>query len=457
MQITAEVAAGTLFTFLFLYLFLCLPTPMGAQSNVNNVTSFRLANGLRVILAPVNDIEATCVMLYHLTGVRDDPPGIRGGSYLYQNLMLGATQNLDVYDRIYFIKQYGGISNRIVNYDYSIFYQVIQESAVDHALWLESERIRSLQLTNRNITIQKDNVYIRNYRLLNSNVNFRAMDWIKRTLFEATPYEIPIYGKLEEIRNFDNQSILKLYNNFRNLSRIIMVIAGKFDLEELKKSINKHFATLPSQPARPRSRHIPPNTNVKHKYTYENWLIDNLSEPFILYGIRGPAKGSLDYIYFDLIRYYLVDERISELNEILNRNYGLDVTITHKHTDYFDFNALIIKISAKQRANLEKARILINRKLEALNKGKTHALSSSTFKACKSLMEIDFMKNMTVLQKRSVFLAENYHLNGKLNAEEEYLNRIRKINIYDIHRIAQKYLVKDNLANLFVYEKPKPK
>ena len=241
------------------------------------------------------------------------------------------------------------------------------------------------------------NVYIRNYRLLNSNVNFRAMDWIKRTLFEATPYEIPIYGKLEEIRNFDNQSILKLYNNFRNLSRIIMVIAGKFDLEELKKSINKHFATLPSQPARPRSRHIPPNTNVKHKYTYENWLIDNLSEPFILYGIRGPAKGSLDYIYFDLIRYYLVDERISELNEILNRNYGLDVTITHKHTDYFDFNALITKISAKQRANLEKARILINRKLEALNKGKTHALSSSTFKACKSLMEIDFMKNMTVL------------------------------------------------------------
>jgi zinc protease len=457
MQITAEVAAGALFTFLFLYLFLCFPIPIGAQSNVNNVSSFRLANGLRVILAPVNDIEAICVMLYHLTGVRDDPPEIRGGSFLYQNLMLGATQNLDVYDRIYFIRQYGGISNRIVNYDYSIFYQVIQESEVGHALWLESERIRSLQLTNRNITIQKDNVYIRNYRQLNSNVDFRAMDWIKRKLFEATPYEIPIYGKLEEIRNFDIQSIKKLYDNFSNLSRIIIVIAGKYDLEELKKLLNKHFATLHSKPVRPRSRNIPPNTNVKHKYTYENWLIDNLSEPFILYGIHTPAKGSLDYIYFDLIRYYLVDERISELNEILNRNYGLDVTITHKHTNYYDCNALIIKISAKRRANLEKARILINRKLEALNKGKTHSLSSSTFKACKSLMEIDFLKNMTVLQKRSVFLAENYHLNGKLNTEEEYLNRIRKINIYDIHRIAQKYLGKDNLVNLFVYEKPKPK
>jgi len=457
MRITAEVASAALFASLCLHLFLCFPTPVNAQANVDNVSSFRLPNGLRVILAPVNDIEATCVMLYHLTGVRDDPAEIRGGSYLYQNLMLGATQNLDVYDRIYFIKQYGGISNRIVNYDYSIFYQVIQESEVDNALWLESERISSLQLTNRNITIQKDNVYIRHYRLLNSNVDFRAMDWIKRILFEATPYEIPIYGKLEEIRNFDIKAIITLYNNFRNLSRIIMVIAGKFDLEDLKKSINKHFAPLSSPPANPRRRHITPNNSVKHKYMYENWLIDNLPEPFILYGIRGPARGSLDYIYFDLIRYYLADERISELNEILNRNYGLDVTITYKHTDYFDDNALIIKISAKQRANLEKARVLINRKLEALSKGKTHALSSSTFKAAKSLMEIDFLKNMTDLQNRSVFLAENFHLNGKLNAEEEYLNRIRKINVYDIYRIARKYLVKDNLVNLFVYEKTRPK
>ncbi len=164
MRITAEAASAVLVASLCLHLFLCLPTPVNARSNVNNVSSFRLSNGLRVILAPVNDIEATCVMLYHLTGVRDDPAEIRGGSYLYQNLMLGATQNLDVYDRIYFIKQYGGSSNRIVNYDYSIFYQVVQESEVDNALWLESERINSLQLTNRNITIQKDNVYIRHYR-----------------------------------------------------------------------------------------------------------------------------------------------------------------------------------------------------------------------------------------------------------------------------------------------------
>ena len=72
-------------------------------------------------------------------------------------------------------------------------------------------------------------------------------------------------------------------------------------------------------------------------------------------------------------------------------------------------------------------------------------------------MEIDFLKNMTVLEKRSAFLAEHYHLSGSLNAEDVYLNRIRKINIYDIYRISQKYLDKDNLVNLNVYAKTKTK
>jgi zinc protease len=456
---TAAFSVLYIFLSIFIYPFVCLCAEV--RSDIRPVSTFRLPNGLRVILAPVNNIEATGVMLYHLTGVRDDPAEIRGASYLYQNLMLAGTKNLDAYDRVFFIKRNGGLSDRIVNYDYSIFYQVIPESEVDNALWLESERISSLKLTDRNITIEKNTIYNRNYKLLNSDVHFRAMAWIKSRLLQGTPYEIPIYGSLEDIKGFDNQSIKKLYYNFTDLSRIIMVVSGKFNLEELKKSINKHFVPL-SSPELP-SEILPKkqsasNSNTKYKYTYENWVIENLSEPFILYGIRGPARYSLDYIYFDFLRCYLVDERISVLEGTLNHTYGLDVTVTYEFTDYYDSNALIIKISAKQRENLEKAKYLVLKKLEALGKSRTGgSISASDFKTTKTLMEIDFLKNMTVLEKRSAFLAEHYHLSGSLNAEDVYLNRIRKINIYDIYRISQKYLDKDNLVNLNVYAKTKTK
>jgi predicted Zn-dependent peptidase len=419
----------------------------------NEVSSFKLSNGLRVILSPVDNIKAVCVLLYHQTGVRDDPAEIRGASYLYQNLMLLGTQNLDIYDRILYLKGNGGISDRIVSYDYSIFYQLVPASDINNALYLESERISSLQLTSSNIRIEQNLVYAKNYRITNSNVHVRASNWVKSMLFAGSIYETPVYGNLEEIRGFNYQVVKKLYDNFRNLSNIIMVISGEFDIAELRKSINKHFGILSSLPG--------PTRNVKKsdtslapgkKFVSENLLVDNLSESFILYGILGPAKFNFDHLYFDFIRCYLVDERISKLEEQLNRQRNLNVFISYESIDHLDASTLIIKIAAKRRANLERARFFLVKKLDALQKG---TVSNADVKMTKSLMEIDFMKKMSRLETHSAFLAENYQETGKLNGEENHLKRIRKINAYDIYRIARTYLEKGNRVNLNVYPKPK--
>jgi predicted Zn-dependent peptidase len=279
----------------------------------------------------------------------------------------------------------------------------------------------------------------------------RASDWVKSMLFAGSIYETPVYGNLEEIRGFNYQAVQKLYDNFGNLSNIIMVISGEFDNAELRKSINKHFGILSSLPR--------PTRNVKKsdtslapgkKFVSENLLVDNLSESFILYGILGPAKFNFDHLYFDFIRCYLVDERISKLEEILNRERNLNVIISYESIDYLEASALIIKIAAKRRANLERARFFLVKKLDALQKG---TVSNTDVKMTKSLMEIDFMKKMSRLETRSAFLAESYQETGKLNGEENHLKRIRKMNAYDIYRIARTYLEKNNRVNLNVYPK----
>jgi predicted Zn-dependent peptidase len=417
----------------------------------NEVTSFKLSNGLQVILSPVVNTKAACVLLFHQTGVRDDPPEIRGASYLYQNLMLLGTKNLDRYDRIFYLSRNGGFGDRIVSYDYSIFYQVVPASDINNALYLESERISSLQRPNSNIRSELNRVYAKNYRLNNSNVHIKASSWVKSMLFAGSIYETPVYGNLEEIRGFDIQAVKKLYDNFRNLSNTIMVISGEFDMAELKKSINKYFGVLSFIP-KPARNLKKSNTSLasEKKFVTDTWLEENLSESFILYGIRGPAKFSFDHLYFDFIRCYLVDERISKLEETLNRERNLNVFISYESIDYLEASALIIKIAAKRRAYLERARFFLIKELDALLKT---TIPNADVKMTKSLMEIDFMKKMSRLETRSAFLAESYQETGKFNGEENYLKRIRKINTYDIYRIAQTYLKKDNRVKLNVYPK----
>ena len=90
-----------------------------------------------------------------------------------------------------------------------------------------------------------------------------------------------------------------------------------------------------------------------------------------------------------------------------------------------------------------------------LNASGTKLLSSSDVKMVKTLMEIDFKKNMRDLKKRSLLLAENFRFSGSKDFAEKHLERIRKITAYDIMRVGEKYLKKENLVVLNVYKKYK--
>lgn len=412
------------------------------------VASFTLENGLHVILSPDEDVKATCVLLYHLNGARDDPSEIKGGSYLYQYLMYMETENLDPYELIMFVRKGGGEFQGKINHDNSIFFQIIADHNLNNALWLESERLKSLKITDYKINLHKNNIYNRITSLLESNVNYRARQWIKKMIFQGTTYETPIYGNLEEIRTFNNDKIRKIYNKYRNPKNIIMVISGKFDNMRIRELIEKYFSHLEDNSES--RKHDYNNFKPRASFITKNWVVSNTSQHFIFYGFRAPARLSFDELYFKVICYYLVDDRISRLEKIINGVYNLDVDITYECTDNFESNAFIIRIASPRRISIEKAKYIVNKELQALQ---TNPLSHNTVNEMKLLMEMDKLKEMNKIDKRSIMLAENFHLFGDLNFKKTYINRLKKLSSYDIIRIAKKYFGKKNLVMLNVYKK----
>ena len=101
-------------------------------------------------------------------------------------------------------------------------------------------------------------------------------------------------------------------------------------------------------------------------YKYENWMREVIPENSILIGLRAPSKLSLDYTYFKLLVYYLVDERISKLKRIFKSTLKMDIDLSYDFSDNIGTNSLIIKVSSAKRAELEKVRYYIRKLFEML-------------------------------------------------------------------------------------------
>jgi zinc protease len=410
------------------------------------VNSFELPNGLRVILSPSNDMQAAAVCVYHMRGARNEPAESRGIAYLYQYLMFDGNENLEPYDHVLFINKMGGTVSGRVNYDNSVFYELLPAQEINVALWLESERLKSLRLQDSNIDYHKNQIFNRINRLWESNQNFKAQTWVHGKVFEGSAYEHPLYGDLNKIRFLNNDRIRENYQNFQDLANTLLIIAGKFDINELKAGINKFFQDIP--PGRRPQNPVFSAQNQRKSYLVKNWLVPGLKKNFVVFGIKSPAKIGYNFMYFDFLRYYLTDPRFARLDYILNTVNKLDVEIESSFTDYMEANCLTIEISSLKRINLEKAKYVLEKEFQALGK---QLISNSDLKSIRSLMEIDFLKSIASLEERCLRIGEFYHMFGELNFFDVQLKRLRKITTYDVLESAKKYLLKENQVILNVY------
>ncbi len=423
---------------------------LGLSAENFNLKFFELPNGLRVIFSADENTRAVAICLYFLTGVRDDPQDIQGASFLYQYLLFQGTENFEPFDQVLFVNRNGGRIGGRVNYDNSFFYQVLPASQpqLDAALRYESERLKSLKLPDAVLDEQKNQVFNRLSHLLETNASQRAWTWVNGRLLEGTAYEHPLYGDLNKIRTFSNDRIRELYRNFQRLSNVVLLVAGRFDTSDLRNAVARYFPEI-GVPSRSKVNFAASGQD-RNIYQYKNWLVPGLARPFVVYGFQGPGRLSADYLLVDFLYHYLLGEKISRLDYILNklnRRLNLDVDISGSYSDYFEANALTIQLSCGSRANLEAAKEIFRQQLLVLQ---TYPLDNADMRQVKTQMEVEFLKTMSSLEGRCQQVAEFFHLFNDLDYANTYLARLHKISANDIIHTAQKYLGRDNQVILNV-------
>ncbi len=211
---------------------------------------FHLDNGLRVIVHEDRKAPIVAVTLWYHVGSRNESPGKTGFAHLFEHLMFNGSEN---HDAEYFepLEQVGvtGI-NGTTNNDRTNYFQTVPTSALDLALWLESDRMGHLLGAIDQEKLDEQRGVVQNEKRQGENQPYgKAFNYIAENVYpEGHPYSWPVIGSMEDLNAASLEDVHEWFRTYYGPNNATLVLAGDIDADTARDSAQRHFGAIPPGP-----------------------------------------------------------------------------------------------------------------------------------------------------------------------------------------------------------------
>src|ERR1700689_1666489 len=133
-----------------------------------SVTSFKLANGLEVVVLPDHRAPVVTHMIWYKVGAADEVPGKSGLAHFLEHLMFKGTAQNPGNRFSQDVAKIGGQENAFTASDYTGFFQRVPREHLKEMMALEADRITGLVLTDEvarpelNVVLEEQNMRVAN-------------------------------------------------------------------------------------------------------------------------------------------------------------------------------------------------------------------------------------------------------------------------------------------------------
>ncbi len=279
---------------------------------------YTLGNGLKVLIQPDRQTPMVAVNLLYDVGARDENPQWTGLAHLLEHLMFEGSRHIPNYDQP--LQLAGGINNAFTNNDLTNYYCVLPAANLSTALWLESDRMCNLSLSEHKVEVQRK-VVVEEFRQRYLNQPYGDLLALSRELSYTThPYRWPTIGKnIEHIEQVPRQTIHEFYKEHYGPNRCTLVLSGNVNPDSALKEIEYWFGDLPAQAQNKKPFPVePPQTQARIKEVKRA-----VPEHALWMGWHMPGRNHADFKALDLFSDALSGSAAGYTMDELIRKRGL--------------------------------------------------------------------------------------------------------------------------------------
>src|SRR5579872_3814934 len=257
------------------------------------IEKYQLKNGLRVILSKDNAVPVVAVYMIYDVGARSEEKGRTGFAHLFEHMMFEGSANAPKGTHFASVESNGGSLNGSTHPDFTDYYEVLPSNKLATALWLESDRMRSLTINDENLKNQKEAVK-QERRLSFDNQPYATaiVDVWPSLIFRNWQSSHSLIGSFEDLNSASVADVSRFFKTYYAPNNAALVIVGDIQVPEAKKLIETYFGDIPAQPLpkRPDLAEPAPPSPIRQVYK------DPMAHiPAVVMGFLGPKRRSPDY------------------------------------------------------------------------------------------------------------------------------------------------------------------
>ena len=214
------------------------------------IEQYTLDNGLRVILNQDNAAPVVTVAVYYDVGSRNEREGRTGFAHLFEHMMFQGSENVKKAEHFQFVSNAGGTMNGTTNTERTNYFEALPANQLPLGLWLESDRMRSLAVTQENLDNQRNAV--QEEKRLGENQPFgQVFDQLMPMIYKNFANAHSVIGSMEDLNAATVKDVQDFFRTNYAPNNAVLVISGAFEPKEAKEQVSKFFATIPKQPKPP--------------------------------------------------------------------------------------------------------------------------------------------------------------------------------------------------------------
>ena len=416
----------------------------------------KLPNGLVVVVSEDHSAPTFGLCITYGIGFRLEPEGRTGFAHLFEHMMFEGTPQAPkgTFDRV--VEGGGGWINGDTRWDFTEYIDTAPVSALDPVLWLEADRMKTLDFSPQNLENQRK-VVEEEVRVNMLNVPyglFFAID-LPGKAFNKFPNSHNFYGDFKDLDAANIRDVKAFYEQYYAPNNAVLCVAGDVDPEGVFEKVGKYFGGIPK-------RQVPPKPDVSEApQTAERRATqtDKFAQvPALAIGYRMPARKSHEAVVGAVVGELLHNGQASLLYQALVKEKQVALSVDGGANwplgNQFEYDGPTLMTSLVVYPPNFKEDDVVSAYDEVIASLATKGPANADMERIRAKMRSDWYSQLEIPIERASVLSHATLFDGNPQRVSEIPDELAKVTSEEVKIFAQKYLVTTNRT--IIDRRPEP-